>query len=48
MKEEQMIEIADLIVRVLRNKDDEKTVGAVRSRVKELCSEFPLYSGWTR
>lgn len=44
MKEEQMEEIAALIVRVLKNKDDKKVIDSVHSRVKELCKQFPLYS----
>ncbi len=50
MKEEQMIEIADLIVYVLRNiKDengtiDEDVAKKISTRVIELCKEFPLYS----
>ncbi len=43
MKEEQMTEIAGLIARVLKDKDNEKTITSVRSRIKELCNEFPLY-----
>ena len=43
MKEEQMTEIAGLIARVLKDKDNEKTITSVRSRVKELCNEFALY-----
>lgn len=45
MKEEQMKEIAGLIVRVLKNKDDEAVIKSVRSRVEEMCKEFPLYAG---
>ncbi len=45
MKEEQMAEIAALIVRVLKNREDENTISTVRSRVKELCRQFPLYTG---
>ncbi len=51
MKEEQMEEIADLIVTVLKNvKDeegniDEKVAKRVSDRVIELCKQFPLYAG---
>jgi glycine hydroxymethyltransferase len=43
MKEKEMVQIADMIVEVLRNIKDEKTIQSVRSRVEELCSRFPLY-----
>lgn len=51
MKEEQMEEIADLIVTVLKNiKDeegnvDEKVAKAVTEKVFQLCKQFPLYNG---
>jgi len=51
MKEEQMEEIADLIVTVLKNvKDeegniDEEVAKRVSDRVIELCKQFPLYVG---
>jgi glycine hydroxymethyltransferase len=44
MKEPQMIEIADLITEVLRNIHSEETIRSVRSKVEELCSQFPLYT----
>ncbi len=44
MKEDQMDEIAELIVRVLKNHEDEGTISAVHSRVRELCKQFPLYT----
>ncbi|MGB9614125.1 MAG: serine hydroxymethyltransferase, partial [Fervidobacterium sp.] len=51
MKEEQMEEIADLIVTVLKNiKDEEGNIDdaiakEVTDRVVQLCKEFPLYTG---
>ncbi|MFN3691899.1 MAG: serine hydroxymethyltransferase [Fervidobacterium sp.] len=51
MKEEQMEEIADLIVTVLKHiKDEEGNVEeevakSVTERVAQLCKEFPLYNG---
>jgi len=51
MKEEQMEEIAELIVTVLKNvKDeegniDEEVAKKVSDKVLELCRKFPLYSG---
>ncbi len=44
MKEPQMVQIGDLITEVLRNIKSEETVKSVRSRVKTLCDQFPLYS----
>lgn len=43
MLEPQMVQIADMITEVLRNIKSEETVSSVRSRVRELCSQFPLY-----
>ncbi len=51
MKEEEMEEIAELIVTVLKNvKDeegniDEEVAKKVSDKVLELCRKFPLYSG---
>jgi glycine hydroxymethyltransferase len=43
MKEGEMRRIAGMIDRVLRAPDDESTLRAVRSDVRELANEFPLY-----
>lgn len=43
MREAQMAQIADMITEVLRDIKSEETIRAVRSRVLELCSQFPLY-----
>jgi len=43
MKEGEMRRIADLIDRVLRAPKDESVLRAVRSDVRELAAEFPLY-----
>ena len=43
MKEGEMRRIADLIDRVLRAPEDESVLRAVRSDVRELAAEFPLY-----
>ena len=43
MKEEQMIEIGGLIDKVLTNIGNEQIYKQVRSRVYELCQQFPLY-----
>ena len=43
MKESEMIQIAELIARTLRNREDEQEISAVREEVAELCSRFPAY-----
>jgi glycine hydroxymethyltransferase len=45
MKEPEMAEIANLIGRTLRNRDDEAEVAAVRHDVATLCSKFTPYPG---
>jgi len=47
MKEKQMLQIADMITAVLRDIKSEETIKAVRSQVKELCDQFPLYPDLT-
>ncbi len=43
MKEKEMIEIAHLIDKALRNKDDEKKLLEVKKAILELTKKFPLY-----
>ena len=43
MKEPEVKIIAELIDRVIRNKDDESEIDNVRSDVIDLCKKFPLY-----
>ncbi len=43
MQEDEMRVIGDLIHRVLTHIDDERVRAEVRSAVKELCKQFPLY-----
>lgn len=43
MKEKEMIEIAHLIDKALRNKDDEKNLLEVKKAILELTKKFPLY-----
>ena len=45
MAEPEMAEIADLIVRTLRGRDDDAAVAAVRADVNALCARFPVYGG---
>ncbi len=42
MKEEEMLEIADLIAEALAGKEDESTLGRVREKVQQLTRRFPL------
>ena len=43
MKEPEMVEIAELIARTLRGRDDDAVVEAVRADVVELCGRFTPY-----
>ncbi len=43
MKTPEMETIADLIVKVLKNPDNEKGIANVRSEVYALCDAFPIY-----
>jgi len=43
MGELQMVQIADMITSVLRDIKNEETISSVRSEVRELCDQFPLY-----
>lgn len=42
MKEKEIIEIADIITRVVENVKDEKTISECGKKVKELCLRFPV------
>ena len=44
MKEPEMIEIANLIVKVLKDPDNKSNLKNVRSKVKALCKKFPIYT----
>ena len=39
----EMNRIGELLVRVLDSKGDEKVIADVKSKVLDLCSEFPIY-----
>ncbi len=43
MKEPEMDRVAELMAEVLRAPEDEASLAAVRGRVAELCTGFPLY-----
>jgi glycine hydroxymethyltransferase len=45
MKEPQMVDIARLMARALRGRDDQTTLMDVRSDVRSLCEAFPAYPG---
>ena len=40
----EMIQIVNLIDRIVTNIDDEETSKKVNAKVKELCESFPLYN----
>ena len=42
MKEEEMLEIADLIGEALSGREDERVIGKVREQVQQLTRKFPL------
>jgi glycine hydroxymethyltransferase len=44
MKEEEMLEISDLIAEALTNRTDEAALNRVREKVRELTGRFPLPS----
>jgi glycine hydroxymethyltransferase len=44
MKEEDMLEIADLVAEALANRTDEAALGRVREKVREMTRRFPLPS----
>ena len=44
MKEEEMLEIADLIAEALQGREDERAIGKVRQQVQQLTRKFPLPS----
>ena len=44
MKEPQMVQIAELIARVLRHRSDPAAVAAAKSEVAALCAQFPAYT----
>lgn len=44
MKETDMEFVAEAIIEVLQSKGSEKTIEAVRERVAQFCSRFPLYA----
>ncbi len=43
IKEPAMLQIADFINKAITNADDETILATIKSDVKELCSNFPLY-----
>jgi glycine hydroxymethyltransferase len=42
MKEEEMLEISDLIAEALANRTDEAGLGRVREKVRDMTRRFPL------
>ncbi|WP_455377574.1 serine hydroxymethyltransferase [Petrachloros mirabilis] len=46
MKEQEMMEIVDLIDRVLQHRDDHTTLEKVRAQAKALCNRFPIFHSY--
>jgi glycine/serine hydroxymethyltransferase len=44
MKEEEMLEIADLVAEGLQNRADESALNRVREKVRDMTRRFPLPS----
>jgi glycine hydroxymethyltransferase len=44
VKEDAMLEIADLIDRVLSNPESAETIAAVRARVNEMMAQYPIFA----
>jgi glycine/serine hydroxymethyltransferase len=42
MKEEDMLEIADLLAAALAGREDERAIAEVRQQVQQLTRRFPL------
>ncbi|MDR1434172.1 serine hydroxymethyltransferase [Candidatus Endomicrobiellum devescovinae] len=45
MKESEMIKIAQSIVKVLKNIDNDKIISEVKEDMLKLCQDFPIYKG---
>ena len=45
MREPEMVQVAEMIARVLDHPDDVETLDSVREDVEALCRRFPLYPG---
>jgi glycine hydroxymethyltransferase len=45
MKEAEMVRIAQSIVKVLKNINDEKIISEIKKDMLNLCQEFPIYKG---
>jgi glycine/serine hydroxymethyltransferase len=44
MGEAEMVQIGELIARVLASPEDERVQSMVRAEVETLCRKFPLYA----
>jgi glycine hydroxymethyltransferase len=44
MKEPEMVQIAELIARVLRHRTDTPAIAAAKAEVAALCAQFPAYA----
>jgi len=43
MKEDDMVQVADFITETLENRQKAAIKRQVREKVKELCTQFPIY-----
>jgi glycine hydroxymethyltransferase len=43
LREPEMELVGELIARALKAPDDDRSLGAIRAEVEELCRKFPLY-----
>ena len=48
MKEQEMQKIAGIIDRAITNYENENELAAIKKDVKELCSNFPLYTNFRK
>jgi len=45
MKEAEMVKIAEAVIKVLKNINDEKVIAETRTEMLKLCKKFPIYKG---
>jgi glycine hydroxymethyltransferase len=44
LKEAQMEQVADWVVRALANMENEAELAVIKGEVREMCKQFPLYA----
>ena len=45
MKEDEAVKIAEMIIKVLENVNDDEKIAEVKNEVLKLTEKFPLYKG---